>query len=201
MTKEERFDWDYELSKSRVVLLTGEIGEDTVHQVCTKLTILDDKNPEYEDEDGNVYRKPIWLYINSYGGSIYDGLAVIDTMRSLRSPVFTVVRGKAMSMGAAIAALGDRRFATPHSRIMFHEAAGGTKGKINSMEEEVAECRFLNDELMTLISERIGMKTKDFSKLIYKKDVYISAEEALKINAIDEIIQPSEKTIDPKYLK
>ena len=84
---------------------------------------------------------------------------------------------------------------------MFHEAAGGTKGKINSMEEEVAECRFLNDELMTLISERIGMKTKDFSKLIYKKDVYISAEEALKINAIDEIIQPSEKTIDPKYLK
>ena len=51
MAKEERFDWDYELSKSRVVLLTGEIGEDTVHQVCTKLTILDDKNPEYEDED------------------------------------------------------------------------------------------------------------------------------------------------------
>ena len=44
MAKEERFDWDYELSKSRVVLLTGEIGEDTVHQVCTKLTILDDKN-------------------------------------------------------------------------------------------------------------------------------------------------------------
>ena len=79
MAKEERFDWDYELSKSRIVLLTGEIGEDTVHQVCTKLTILDDKNPEYEDEDGNVYRKPIWLYINSYGGSIYDGLAVIDS--------------------------------------------------------------------------------------------------------------------------
>ena len=69
------------------------------------------------------------------------------------------------------------------------------------MEEEVSECRFLNDELMNLISERIGMKAKDFSKLIYKKDVYLSADEALKINAIDEIIQPSEKSIDPKYLK
>lgn len=197
----ERYDWDYELSKSRVILLTGEICEKTVHEICTKLTILDEKNKFITDDEGNKFKRPIWLYINSYGGSIYDGLAIIDTMKIIQSPIFTVVRGKAMSMGAAIAVMGDHRYVTPNSRIMFHEASSGTEGKVSEMEESLQEAKYLNNRLEVLISERIGMNRKEYSKLIRKRDVYISAQEALDMNVVDEILDYVKKPIKPEFIK
>jgi len=194
------FDINEELLKSNIVRLDGEVDESTSARVCAYLTALDNRNGEVEEEDGSVYYKPIWLYINSPGGSVIDGLAIIDTMKQLHSPVFTVCCGMAASMGAAILVHGDRRYITRNSRVMFHEVSSGTQGKVSEQRESLEEAERLNTLLEEMISERLGMSPKEYHKKILKKDLYLSADVAKKFGAVDVILKPEEKQINPRYL-
>ena len=189
-----------ELCKSNIIRLDTEVTNESARHVCTLLTIMDDKNDSYKDEDGNECYRPIWLYINSPGGSIYNGLAIIDTMRSIKSPVFTVCCGMAMSMGAAILSCGDRRYMTKNSTVMVHEASSGSKGKVSIQEEDLNETKRLNKLLEEIIASQCGKTVKEYHKATYKTDLFLSSEDALKFGIVDEILESKTKNIDKKYI-
>ena len=190
-----------ELCKSNIIRLDGEVNDEQARHVCTLLTIMDEKNASYVDEDGNECYKPIWLYINSPGGSIYAGLAIIDTMRNLKSPVFTLCCGMAMSMGAEILMQGDRRFITEFSTVMLHEAASGIRGKLSNMIEDLEETKRLNDLCERMAAERCGKTLEEYHQALYKRDLFLDATAALEFGCVDEILSGKQKHIDKKYLK
>ena len=189
-----------ELCNSNIIRLDTDVNEESARHICTLLTIMDERNDLYLDEDGNECYKPIWLYINSPGGVVYDGLAIIDTMRSIKSPVFTVCCGMAMSMGAAILSCGDRRFITENSTVMLHEVSSGTKGKVAEMREALEQSLHLNDLLERIIAENCGKTQEDYHNLTYKKDLYLDAKASIEFGIVDSILERKPKNIDKKYL-
>lgn len=206
MNIKDYFDINEELLKSNIVRLDGEVNEMTSAKVCAFLTAIDNENPEKELEDGTVYKDPIWLYINSPGGSVMDGLAIIDTMQAIQSPVFTVCVGLAASMGAAILTCGDRRYATTNASIMFHEVSSGAQGKLSTMEEDLEFTKSLDNTLERIISENIGMNQKKYHNLIRKTDLWLNPAAALpgkfgEKGAIDVILKPKKKVIPDSILE
>ena len=190
-----------ELCNSNIIRLDTDVNEESARHVCSLLTIMDDKNQTYINSDGVECYKPIWLYINSPGGVVYDGMAIIDTIRSMKSPVFTVCCGMAMSMGAAILSCGDVRFITEHSTVMLHEVSGGQKGKVSNMKEDLEEAVRLNTILEELIAKNCGKSVEEYHDLTYKKDLYLDANAAINFGIVDAILPTTTKNIDKKYLE
>ena len=206
MNIKDYFDINEELIKSNIVRLDGEVSEESSAKVCAFLTAIDNKNPEKELEDGTIYKDPIWLYINSPGGPVMDGLAIIDTMRAIQSPVFTVCVGLAASMGAVILTCGDRRYATANASIMFHEVSSGAQGKISIIEETLEFSKSLDNTLERIISENIGMPQKRYHSLIKKTDLWLTPADALpgkfgEKGAIDVILKAKKKVIPSSILE
>jgi ATP-dependent Clp protease protease subunit len=147
----------------------------------------------YLDSDDNS--KPIYLYINSPGGSVTAGLAIYDTMQYVKSDVVTICVGLAASMGAFLLAAGTKgkRLALPHSRIMIHQPLGGTSQRqASDIEIEAREILrikdMLNQSLAEMTSQSLEKITKDTDR-----DYFLSAAEAVEYGLIDRVIaHPSE---------
>lgn len=134
-------------------------------------------------------REPIILDINSLGGLVYDGLALIATIEQSKTPVITKVNGYAFSMGVLIFLAGHERLISRHASLMYHQVSSEVFGKLKDMEEDLLVTKGLQTKLENYILERSTM-TLDNLKKIYrqKKDVYISAEEALAFGLATKII-------------
>ena len=135
-------------------------------------------------------KKDIKLYINSPGGSVYDGLAIIDTMDYIAPDVQTIGIGLQASMGAMLLACGTKgkRSILPNSRIMIHQPSSGTEGKITDQEISLREGIFLKKRLAEIFAERTGKSLAQVEKDM-DRDNWMSAEEAKKYGIIDEIIK------------
>lgn len=175
-----------ELCKSRIIRLDGEVDGETSRTICSLLTIM--------DNDIENRKKPIWLYINSPGGSVYDGMAIIDTMKTIKSPVYTVVCGLAASMGSAILSAGDKRFATKNSTVMLHQASSGTKGNVQDQVVALNETIRVNNLLVEMIANNCG-KTKEELLAATNRDYFLSADQAVEFKIVDEILDYTNKTM------
>ena len=162
------------LVQDRIIFIDGDITDNLANSVISQLLYLDSLN---KDE--------ITIYINSYGGSVYDGLGIIDVMGLVKSPIKTVVLGKAMSMGALIFICGDKRQMTKRSTIMFHEISSGMHGKISDMVVSYKEV----ERLSKIVSKIVEFYTdvEDIDKA-FQKDTYYDPTDALKLNITDEIL-------------
>ena len=140
----------------------------------------------YEDS-----KKDIKLYINSPGGSVYDGLAIIDTMNYIEPDVQTIGIGLQASMGAMLLSAGakGKRYCLPNARIMIHQPSSGTEGKITDQEIALKEGIYLKKVLIDIMAKNTGKDTKTIEKDM-DRDNWMSAEEALKYGIIDEVIKP-----------
>ena len=170
------------LDSGRIVMCHGEIEDNMANTIIAQLLHL-------QDVDGAA---PIYLYINSPGGSVSAGLAIYDTMKAISAPVHTVVNGIAMSMGAVLLAAGDHRSATPNSRIMIHQAAGGTQGKANIMKTQYDEFTYTNIRVHEILSWHCGAS---FAKVFAdcKDDVFLDPVQAKAygpLGLIDEVLVP-----------
>lgn len=165
------------LLKDRIVMLKDEVCEDSINPVIAQLLFLNNEDPE----------KPIYLYIDSPGGSCTAGLALIDIMNFITAPVYTVCLGMAASMGAAILSCGTKRFALPNSTVMCHQVSGGFKGTIMDHEVNFEYEKKLNERLMKIIAANCKMDYKKFIKAV-DRDKYMFAEDALKFGIVDEIL-------------
>ena len=177
---ERAYDIYSRLLNERIIFLGEDVNAHTANLVVAQLLFLAHEDP----------KKDIKLYINSPGGSVYDGLAIIDTMDYISPDVQTIGIGLQASMGAMLLACGakGKRSVLPNSRIMIHQPSSGTEGKITDQEIMLREGVFLKKRLAEIFAERTGKPLAQVEKDM-DRDNWMSAEDAKKYGIIDEIIK------------
>ena len=177
---ERAFDIYSRLLKERIIFLGEEVNEHTANLVVAQMLHL-----AYEDP-----KKDINFYINSPGGVVYDGLAIIDTMNYIKPDVVTIGIGMQASMGAVLLAAGakGKRIALPNSRVMIHQPHGGTQGVMTDMEISLKEGIRTKQKLVDLMAQYTGQK-KDKVAADMERDYWMNAEEALAYGIVDKIIE------------
>lgn len=176
---ERAFDIYSRLLKDRIIFIGDEINDQTANLIVAQLLFL-----AYEDD-----KKDIKLYINSPGGSVYDGLAIFDTIKFIKPDVQTIGIGLQASMGAFLLSSGTKgkRFALPNSRIMIHQPSSGTQGKISDQEISLKEGIYLKHRLNEIFAKNTGQKLAKVEKDM-DRDFWMSAEDAAKYGIVDEVI-------------
>ena len=177
---ERAYDIYSRLLKERVVFLGDEVNSATANIVVAQLLHLAFEDP----------KKDIKLYINSPGGSVYDGLAIIDTMNYIEPDVQTIGIGLQASMGAMLLSAGakGKRYALPNSRIMIHQPSSGTQGKITDQEIALKEGIYLKQKLAEMLAKNTGKDIKQVIKDM-DRDNWMSAEEAKAYGLVDEVLE------------
>ena len=134
-------------------------------------------------------REPIHLYLNSFGGSLYDCMGLVDFIRNLKTPIYSYCFGKCMSAGMVVFSCTDRRFISRNSTVMIHQLSGGYIGKYQDMEENVDESRRMQELMEDLIMLHTYIDEEFLEELRYRKfDCYLDAEKCVELGIANEII-------------
>ncbi len=179
---ERSYDIFSRLLKDRIIFLAEDVNSASASLVVAQLLFLESEDPD----------KEISLYINSPGGSITDGMAIVDTINYIKCPVSTICVGMAASMGAVLLASGakGKRFATPNAEILIHQpliGGGGLSGQTTEIKIHADHMVRTREKLNKLLSERTGQTLETIEKDT-ERDNYMTAEEALKYGLIDGIL-------------
>ena len=178
---ERSYDIFSRLLKDRIIFLSEDVNSASASLVVAQLLFLESEDPE----------KEISLYINSPGGSITDGMAIVDTINYIKCPVSTICVGMAASMGAVLLASGakGKRFATPNAEILIHQPliSGGLSGQTTEIKIHADHMVRTREKLNKLLSERTGQSLETIERDT-ERDNYMTAEEALKYGLIDGIL-------------
>ncbi len=176
---ERAFDIYSRLLNERIIFLGEQVNESTANVIVAQLLHLAYVDP----------KKDIKIYINSPGGSIYDGMAIYDTMQYIAPDVQTIGIGLQASMGAFLLSSGTKgkRFALPHSKIMIHQPSSGTQGRVTDMEIDLKESVAVKEMMAELLARNTGQKI-DKIKTDMERDYWMTPTEAKAYGLIDEII-------------
>ncbi len=177
---ERSFDIYSRLLNDRIIFLSGEIDDDVANTVVAQLIFL-----EAEDD-----KKPIYMYINSPGGSVSAGLAIYDTMNYVKCDVSTICIGMAASMAAVILSSGakGKRHCLPNSEVMIHQPLGGMQGQASDIKIHADHILMIKQKLNKILSDNTG-KTLEQIEQDTDRDNYLSAKEALEYGLIDGIFE------------
>ena len=181
---ERAYDIYSRLLRERIVFLAGPIDDNVANIVIAQLLFLEAEDP----------KKDITLYINSPGGQIQSGLAIIDTMHHIKPHVATVCVGMAASMGAVILSQGakGKRFALPNSEVMIHQPLTGVEGQASDIEITAKHIMRLKEKLTKMLSDATGQSYDKVAK-DKDRDFWMTAEEAKKYGIVDTILKPKSK--------
>lgn len=178
---ERSYDIFSRLLKDRIIFLSEDVNNVSASLVVAQLLFLESEDPE----------KEISLYINSPGGSITDGMAIVDTINYIKCPVTTICVGMAASMGAVLLASGakGKRFATPNAEILIHQPliSGGLSGQTTEIKIHAEHMVRTREKLNKLLSERTGQSLETIERDT-ERDNYMTAQEALEYGLIDGIL-------------
>lgn len=176
---ERAYDIYSRLLRERIVFLVGPVNEQSASLIVAQLLFLESENPD----------KDISFYINSPGGSVYDGMAIYDTMHFIKPDVSTLCTGFAASMGTFLLAAGTRgkRFALPNARIMIHQPSGGSQGTAADVEIQAREVLFQRERLNAMLAECTGRSIEQVVKDT-DRDNFMSAEAAKTYGLIDDVL-------------
>lgn len=174
---ERAMDIASRLLDDNIILLTGEINDMMAEIVVAQLLYLDSLGKE----------EPVHIYINSPGGSVTAGLAILDTMKLIKSKVCTYCIGLAASMASVLLSSGDRRYIVPHAEVMIHQPLGGTKGQATDIEIAAKHISRTKGILNTIIAENCKRPYDEVSQDM-ERDNWKSAEEAVAYGLVDKII-------------
>ncbi len=177
---ERGYDIYSRLLEDRIIFIDGEINEQTASVVVAELIHLANEDPN----------KDIALYINSPGGSVYDGLAIYDTMNYIKPDVATYGIGLQASMGAFLLSSGTKgkRHLLPNSRVMIHQPSSGTQGRITDQEISLREGLTLKEKLSEIMAKNTGHKLAKV-KDDMERDFWMSADDAKQYGIVDEVIK------------
>ncbi len=176
---ERAYDIYSRLLKDRIVLLGTPVEDQMASLICAQLLFLESEAPE----------KPIYMYINSPGGSVTAGMAIYDTMQFISCPVSTLCMGQAASMGAFLLAAGEKgmRYSLPNSRIMIHQPSGGFRGQATDIDIQAREILHLKEHLNKILANNTG-KPVDQVAIDTERDYFMSADEACTYGLIDKVL-------------
>jgi ATP-dependent Clp protease protease subunit len=176
---ERAYDIYSRLLKDRIIFVTGAIDEEMANIIVAQLLFLEKENPD----------EPIQMFINTPGGIITAGMAILDTMNYIKCDISTIATGLAASMGSILLANGKKgqRFALPNSKIVIHQPLGGAEGQASDIAiaaEEILKSRAI---LYEFLAEKTGKSIKDIEKDA-DRDKYFTAKEAKEYGLIDKVI-------------
>ena len=176
---ERAFDIYSRLLRERIIFLGEPVTNDSANRIVAQLLFLEAEDPE----------KDIYLYINSPGGSVYDGLGIFDTMQHIKPDVHTVCVGLAASMGAFLLCSGTKgkRSSLLHSRIMIHQPLGGARGQASDIRIQADEILFLKSRLNQELAFRTGQKLERIEEDT-DRDFFMSPSEAVAYGIIDSVL-------------
>lgn len=176
---ERAYDIYSRLLKENIIFLNGEVRTESASIIIAQLLFLAAEDP----------KKDIIMYINSPGGSVVDGLAIIDTMKHIKNDVSTICVGMAASMGAMILSEGTKgkRFALPNSEVMIHQPLGGYEGQASDIEIHANKILEMKKKLYKMLESSTGQK---YEKIVKDadRDFFMSADEAKKYGIVDKVI-------------
>ena len=177
---ERGYDIYSRLLEDRIIFLGEEVTEGSANTIVAQLLHLANEDPD----------KDIQLYINSPGGSVYDGLAIYDTMQYIKPDVQTIGIGLQASMGAFLLSSGakGKRFVLPNARVMIHQPSSGTQGMVTDQEISLRESVRMKELLAKAMAKNTGQKLEKV-KADMERDYWMSADEAVKYGLADAIIR------------
>jgi len=176
---ERSFDIYSRLLRDRIIMVTGEIETNMANTIVAQLLLLESENPNAD----------ISMYINSPGGDVYAGEAIIDTMNYIKAPVSTIGMGSVASMASVILAAGEKgkRLALPNTAIMIHQPMAGTQGQVTDMEIHIAKFKKTKQLMIKQMAGFTGRKEKELFDAM-ERDNWMDADEAKKFGLIDGIL-------------
>jgi ATP-dependent Clp protease protease subunit len=177
---ERAYDLYSRLLKDRIVFVSGAIDDDLANIIIAQLLFLE---KESESED-------IQMFVNTPGGHISSGLAIIDTMKYIKCDISTIAVGQAASMGSVILALGTKgkRYALPNSKILIHQPLGGVQGQASDIAIEAEEILKMKASLNKMLAKATGQKVSQVEKDV-DRDKYFTAKEAKDYGLIDKVVR------------
>lgn len=181
---ERSYDIYSRLLKDRIIMLTGEVNDQSASTIVAQLLFLEAEDPE----------KDIYFYINSPGGVITAGMSIYDTMNYIKPDVSTICIGQAASMGAFLLSSGakGKRYSLPNSRIMIHQPSGGAQGQSTDIQIQAKEIQRMKDDLNQILADNTGQKVATVAADT-ERDNFMSAPESKKYGMIDEVISKNAK--------
>tara|TARA_B100000749_G_scaffold243092_1_gene204185 strand:+ start:327 stop:890 length:564 start_codon:yes stop_codon:yes gene_type:complete len=179
--------------KPRNLYLPEQVNQESMNKLTKSIIEINDDDAYlvklYKINDVKYKPAPIQLYIDSYGGAVYQCFGLLGVMDKSITPIHTIVTGAAMSCGFMILISGHKRFGYPHSTPLYHQVSTGFYGKVKDMEEKLEETKRLQKKIEHLTLERTHISKKKLHEILKtKKDWYMSAEEALTLGVIDGIL-------------
>lgn len=176
---ERAYDIYSRLLKDRIIFLGSAIDDNVANLVVAQMLFLESEDP----------KKDINIYINSPGGSVYAGMAILDTMRYVKPPISTICVGLAASFGAVLLSVGEKgkRFALPNSRIMLHQPMGGAQGQAVDIEIHAREILKIRESLNQILADNTGQPVETIARDT-DRDFFMSAEDAKNYGLIDDIL-------------
>ena len=181
---ERAFDIYSRLLKERIIFLGTPINDNVSSTIIAQLLFLEAEDPD----------KDIYMYINSPGGVITSGFAILDTMNYIKPDISTICMGQAASMAAILLSMGTKgkRRALENSRVMIHQPLGGASGQASDIEIHTKEILYLRDKLNNILSDNTGQTVKTIAADT-NRDNFMSSQDALDYGLIDEIIKSPTK--------
>lgn len=175
---ERGYDIYSRLLKDRIVFLGGPVDDDTANLIIAQLLFLEAEDP----------KKDISLYVNSPGGSVTAGLAILDTMNHVKPNVATVCVGMAASAAAVILSAGEKgkRYALPNAEVMIHQPWGGAQGQATDIEITAKHILATRDRLNKILAKNTGQPLEKIEKDV-ERDYFMMADEAKKYGIIDQV--------------
>lgn len=166
---------DQILLQHRHIFIFGEIDEKMSYHITQKLLALSEINS-----------KPILLYINSPGGTVADGFAIIDCMQNNRSPIITMILGRACSMAGLVSIAGDRRLIVPHGMWMSHNLTAGVYGNVKTIEDRTEHYKNLQQTLNYFLKRHTKLTDNEIKKAV-EGELWLDPEDCIKKGIVDEI--------------
>ncbi len=176
---ERAFDIFSRLLRERIIFLGSQVDDTSANLIMSQLLFLEAEDPE----------KDIYLYINSPGGSVYSGMAILDTMNHVRPDVCTICMGLAASMGAFLLAAGakGKRMSLPNARIMIHQPLGGAQGQAVDIEIQAREILYIKRSLNEMLAANTGKPLEQIEQDT-ERDFFMSPAEAQQYGLIDRVL-------------
>lgn len=173
----------------RLFYISNDIDNETMGKMCFNLLYLLQEDDSKEAKEKDFKREPIKIYINSYGGSVYDMWSLIDIILNAKSPIYTYCTGYAMSAAFQIFLAGRKRFSTKHSTFMYHQMSCWRQGKYQDLVEDREQMDYLQKTIEEYVIDRTNLTKSDLDDIRERKrDFFINPQDALKWGIVDEIL-------------
>lgn len=182
------------IPENRIIHFTKQVDQASIAEVSKKIISINRSDAHLK----NVYKlngikykpKPIQLFIDSYGGAVYQCFGLLSLMKASKTEIHTIVTGCAMSCGFLMLISGHKRFGYPLSTPLYHQVSSWARGPVKEMSEEIDQAKLLQKRIEDITLERTKITKKKLKEILKtKKDWFMTADEALQLGVIDEILQ------------